>query len=536
MSALSVNSPFQTFTDRDGQPLEDGYIYIGTAGLPAEANPQSIYWDAALAIPASQPVRTLGGYPMRSGSPATIYVDGNDYSVAVKNKNSTLVFQSLNVNERIALIQGGTGGSTQAEALLNLGALASDTVALSGAYTVVAADRGKVFNSTGTWTLSLTAAATLGDGFSFGVVNSGSGAITIDPSGAELIDGASTIILSAGQTCFVTCTGTAFLSIGKPTASSASAQGQNVIINGAMAVAQRGTSIAFASNDTKYALDRWYGTAPNAAFTLAQVASGLTGITNALRFQRNSGQTGVGTPSLSQSLESRNSTPLAGQNVTLSFYARAGANYSAASGLLTAQIRSGTGTDQNIGAVAITGDTTVAASNVTLTTSWQRFEITGTAGSGINQLFARFAYGTVGTAGANDYFEITGIQLETGSVATAFQHQQASADLNLCKRYFMRISIASGQITGPTGMAQSATVSWFSIQNVFRSTPSGVSASNLQILQGNTNIAVTAVVAVYNYNSGCSIGLSVAAGLIATSSLLLYASGTTGILDIPAEI
>ena len=223
MPALSVNSPFLIFTDRDGQPLEDGYIYIGTAGLPAESNPQAIYWDAALTIPASQPIRTLGGYPMRSGSPASIYVDATDYSVAIKNKNSTLVFQSLNATERInfsliagtvPLNQGGTGATTQAGALLNLGALASDTTALSGAYTVLTADRGKVFNSTGTWTLSLTAAATLGDGFAFGVVNVGTGSITIDPSGSETIDGASTLILAAGQSCFIVCSGTEFRSVG----------------------------------------------------------------------------------------------------------------------------------------------------------------------------------------------------------------------------------------------------------------------------------------------------------------------------------
>ncbi len=230
MPALSVNSPFLIFTDRDGQPLEDGYIYIGTAGLPAEANPQAIYWDAALTIPASQPIRTLGGYPMRSGSPASIYVDATDYSVAIKNKNSTLVFQSLNATERInfsliagtvPLNQGGTGGTTQAAALLNLGALASDTTALSGAYTVLTADRGKVFNSTGTWTLSLTAAATLGDGFAFGVVNVGVGAITIDPNGGETIDGAATLILAAGKSCFVTCNGSDFRTIGLSSAPTA---------------------------------------------------------------------------------------------------------------------------------------------------------------------------------------------------------------------------------------------------------------------------------------------------------------------------
>ena len=46
MSALSVQPTFPIFTDVDGQPLEDGYIWIGTVNLPAQTNPISVYWIA----------------------------------------------------------------------------------------------------------------------------------------------------------------------------------------------------------------------------------------------------------------------------------------------------------------------------------------------------------------------------------------------------------------------------------------------------------------------------------------------------------
>jgi hypothetical protein len=114
MSALSLESPFPIFTDIDGNPLEDGYIYIGTAGLNAETNPIQAYWDTALAIPAAQPIRTSGGYPVRTGSPARIYVSAEDYSLTVRNKNGSLIFSSLNITERIpasivTFIQAGAG-------------------------------------------------------------------------------------------------------------------------------------------------------------------------------------------------------------------------------------------------------------------------------------------------------------------------------------------------------------------------------------------------------------------------------------------
>ena len=84
----------------------------------------------------------------------------------------------------------------------------------SGAYTVVAADQGRVLNCSGTWTLSLAPAATLGDGFLFAVMNSGVGTITIDPSSTEKIDGLTTKTLSAAKLLLVYCNGTSFSSVG----------------------------------------------------------------------------------------------------------------------------------------------------------------------------------------------------------------------------------------------------------------------------------------------------------------------------------
>ena len=112
---MSVASPYKIFTDIDGQPLDDGYVYIGTAGVNAVTNPVAIFSDAGLSVPIVQPVRTTGGYPVVAGTPIRIYTAG-DYSITVTNKNGTLVFSSLqnNVNDgAISTITNATGnGST----------------------------------------------------------------------------------------------------------------------------------------------------------------------------------------------------------------------------------------------------------------------------------------------------------------------------------------------------------------------------------------------------------------------------------------
>ena len=105
--------------------------------------------------------------------------------------------------------------SGQAAAAVTLGMFGHTIDARSAAYTVVAGDRGKLIDATsGTWTLSLTTAPGLGAGFVFAVRNSGTGTITIDPDGGELIDGALTQAVAPGGSLIVVCTGTAWRTIG----------------------------------------------------------------------------------------------------------------------------------------------------------------------------------------------------------------------------------------------------------------------------------------------------------------------------------
>lgn len=89
----------------------------------------------------------------------------------------------------------------------------------TAAYTVVAGDNGTIINCTsGTFTVSLTAAATLGAGFNCWVWNTGTqalGYITIDPNGTETIDGVATLILRQGEGAQVVCNGTKWHTGGK---------------------------------------------------------------------------------------------------------------------------------------------------------------------------------------------------------------------------------------------------------------------------------------------------------------------------------
>jgi hypothetical protein len=161
--ATSILPQYPIWSEIDGSPLEDGFIYIGIAGLNAESNPQTVYFDGALSVVAAQPIRTLNGYPARSGSPAMMYVAG-DFSIVVRDKAGVLIYASLfntytdnfgtmaNQNANAVAItggtitglssplpigSGGTGGATQSAArtALGLGTIATQAasaVAVTG--------------------------------------------------------------------------------------------------------------------------------------------------------------------------------------------------------------------------------------------------------------------------------------------------------------------------------------------------------------------------------------------------------------------
>lgn len=92
MAALSVQVPFPVFYDRDGDPLDNGNIYIGAANLDPIANPLQVYYDEALTIAATQPLKTSNGYIYRNGTPAQIYVSATNFSILVRDSKNTLIY------------------------------------------------------------------------------------------------------------------------------------------------------------------------------------------------------------------------------------------------------------------------------------------------------------------------------------------------------------------------------------------------------------------------------------------------------------
>jgi hypothetical protein len=238
----------------------------------------------------------------------------------------------------------------------------------------------------------------------------------------------------------------------------------NPILNSAFQIAQRGTSIA-ATAAYAYNLDRWKsvrgGFALGATYS-RQVTNDTTNlpfIQYCARVQRDSGNTSTAFIEIAQTLETLNSIPFAGKTVTVSFYARKGANYSSASSSVQNLIYTGTGTDQS--QESFTGSVLVASPTFTLTTTWQRFSQTVNIGATATELAVDFRYDPVGTAGANDYFELTGVQIDIGSVALPFRTYAGTiqGELAACQRYYYRLtSTATFMPASTTGVMRTTTV------------------------------------------------------------------------------
>lgn len=241
---------------------------------------------------------------------------------------------------------------------------------------------------------------------------------------------------------------------------------RNAIINGSFNIWQRGTSLT----GYAYTADRWLAYNASAVNTISRQAASLSGFQYCARVQRNSGATSTGSQYLVQAVESVNSYYLQGKPVILSFWARKGANYSSSSSVLSANIETSTGTDQSyIGAWA--GSSPSALGTVTLTTTWQKFTISsGIVPLTANQVAVAFYYTPVGTAGAADYFEITGVQLEQGSVATPFEQRPIQTELALCQRYYQIGRLAASGY-GSVATVDSGAYGNFSFPTRMRITP-----------------------------------------------------------------
>ena len=312
----------------------------------------------------------------------------------------------------------------------------------------------------------------------------------------------------------------------------------NPVINSSMQVWQRGTSIAMTT--TAYLADRWQGYRSGGGATTSRQVTGdttnLPFIQYCARVQRDSGNASTNTLNFTQSIESVNSIPFAGKSVTFSFYARRGANFSPTSNNLNVYLATGTGTDQNA-ITGFTGNSYIVNTTASLTTTWVRYTYTATVGATATQLAPYFAYSPTGTAGANDYFEITGVQVDIGSVALPFQTASGGSiqgELAMCQRYFQ---LWTGPQFSRAGFsyADSTTNGVFvdKLPVCLRSTPS-LAVSNMT-LNGN---AITAASIPNFLSTSNTIWLQLTtSGVVTGTTYQVYtASGTTGVISYSSEL
>jgi len=295
---------------------------------------------------------------------------------------------------------------------------------------------------------------------------------------------------------------------------------ENPVLNSAFQVWQRGTSIAIANASTTYIPDRWSGYRSATGSTVSRQTTNdttnLPFIQYCARVQRDSGNTNTSAINFAQSFESANAIPYAGKAITLSFYARAGANFSAASSQLGVQFYTGTGTDQNVH-TGYTGSVLLLNSAATLTTTWQRFTYTMTIASTATELAPYLTYTPVGTAGAADFYELTGVQIDVGSVALPFRTNGATiqGELAACQRYYLQSSLGAYYVTG-SATTTTDVVFAYPLPVQMRTTPSAsMSAVGDFLLIGAANKTFTSI----NNNS--------TAGSTAVSSF--YTSGSSGL-------
>ena len=242
---------------------------------------------------------------------------------------------------------------------------------------------------------------------------------------------------------------------------------RNIVINGAMNVAQRSTSETGKGDASGYfTLDR-YRISPTATagrITMAQVADGPAGFANCLKFTTTTADTSIAANEklfLQQKFEGQDLQQLqkgtaTAKQFTVSFYVKGNA-----AAIYSVEIKD---TDNN----------RINTQSFSVTTSWNRIELTfagDTTGAldddnaesldiniwlhgGSNFTSGTYVSNTwASTTDATRYavanrtsifdstdrtFFITGLQMEVGSVATPFEHRSYGEELALCQRYFYK--------------------------------------------------------------------------------------------------
>jgi len=264
--------------------------------------------------------------------------------------------------------------------------------------------------------------------------------------------------------------------------------GRNMIINGAMQVAQRGTSASAASGYT--VMDRFrngsMGTLDNLAVTKSQSTTAPDGFSNSLKFVATTAESTVAANErfmLNHRIEAQNLQHLKfgtsdAKTTTLSFWVRSNVTGDYGCSLYQSdgnRIIGDTYTISNADtwehkSITFVGDTGGTINNDTgigFEIIWHLLAGTDYTDTD-NSSWATYdagmeAYGHTADWGetTNDEWYITGVQLEVGTTATPFEHKSYGEELALCRRYYCQ-SGAHGVADNPwtAGVTTNANYNW----------------------------------------------------------------------------
>jgi hypothetical protein len=291
---------------------------------------------------------------------------------------------------------------------------------------------------------------------------------------------------------------------------------RNVIINGAMQVAQRGTSVAGITGNGYNTADRWLcdasglGTWTQSVENDAPTGSGFRKSLKMLCTSADASPASTDFFYISQRLEGQNVQQFAkgtssAKSMTVSFWVKSNVTGTFVVRLLdqdnsnrmaSAQYTVSASATWEKKTITFTGDTTGAFDNDANASLWVSFWIGGGSNftSGTTQAWGTYtaaneAPGQTNLAAAtNNYWQVTGVQLEAGAVATPFEFEDYGVTIAKCQRYYLKVGSGSGNYAtlSSYGVAASTTVVNFSIPlpTRMRSVPSSVSYANIELSSG----------------------------------------------------
>jgi len=310
---------------------------------------------------------------------------------------------------------------------------------------------------------------------------------------------------------------------------------RNLIINGAMQVAQRGTSFTASG----FSLDRWYHQLSGGTSTTTQETFALgSEVAGCSKYLKQATSTGNDYCGLVYKVEDVKSIHQG--KATFSFYAK-GTN--PAGGSYTVRIgRINTGT---------TFFDTPLNSTVTLTSSWQRFvytfDVASFSGMGTidntSHVYISIHQPASDAGTAAWELNLTGVQLELGEQATPFEHRSYADELIRCQRYYEKINVKGYFSAGVAGNALSTYGASVSLSVAKRSTPTitlppaGNTTGTIAFVNGTANFPTTIGTnsVAFVTDNRFSIRGTGYAGLTTGQVALVYAGGTVS-LEADAEL